>query len=67
MSMKSNRSTSSAPVAISEAMVAMVSDEQIREHAYEIFQARRENGNFGDSVSDWLQAERKLRGPVRVG
>jgi len=66
MSKNSNRAATSAPVAASEAQVAVVSDEQIRAYAYEIFQARGENGNSGDPMSDWLQAEQKLHGSVRV-
>jgi hypothetical protein len=39
---------------------ARVSEEDIRFHAYEIFQARAGNGLAGNAMSDWLQAEREL-------
>jgi len=39
-----------------------VTDEQIRARAFEIYLAR--NGASGDAASDWIQAERELRGPV---
>ncbi len=49
----------SAPVA-----ALVVTDEQIRQRAYEIY--RRRNGGPGDARSDWLQAEAELRGkPLR--
>jgi hypothetical protein len=35
-----------------------VTEEQIRQRAYQIYIARR--GAYGDPVSDWLQAERDL-------
>jgi hypothetical protein len=40
-------------------LAAAVTETDIAVRAYEIFQAR--NGNQGDAVSDWLQAERELR------
>ena len=39
-----------------------VTDEQIRARAFEIYLAR--NGASGDAASDWIQAERELRGGV---
>lgn len=46
-----------------------ISTELIRRRAYEIFLAR--NGQAGDAVSDWLQAERHLHNvrpePIRDG
>ena len=41
------------------ASATMLSDAEIATRAYEIFKAR--NGEPGDPVSDWLQAERELR------
>jgi hypothetical protein len=35
------------------------SEEQIRQRAYEIYQAR--GGQEGDEVSDWIDAERELK------
>ncbi|MGD8452413.1 MAG: DUF2934 domain-containing protein [Phycisphaerae bacterium] len=35
-----------------------MTDDQIRQRAYEIFLAR--NGGPGDASSDWAQAEREL-------
>lgn len=35
--------------------------DQVRLRAYQIFQARMAAGTPGDSLSDWLQAERKFR------
>ena len=40
-----------------------ITEDDIRVRAYELFQARMGNGQSGDSVSDWLQAEQEL---VRV-
>ncbi len=37
----------------------VITEEQIRQRAYEIF--LRRNGGPGDSRSDWLQAEAELR------
>jgi Protein of unknown function (DUF2934) len=34
-------------------------EQQIRERAYEIYQAR--GGQDGDEVSDWIAAERELK------
>jgi len=36
------------------------SEEEIRQKAYEIFLSRGDGG--GDDVSDWLEAERQVRG-----
>jgi hypothetical protein len=36
--------------------------ERIQARAYEIFQARKNNGRQGDAASDWMQAERELNG-----
>ena len=36
-------------------------EETIRVRAYEIFETRTNNGQDGDAVSDWLEAERELR------
>jgi hypothetical protein len=36
-----------------------ISDEQIRQRAFEIY--RRRKGAPGDAASDWAQAERELR------
>lgn len=38
---------------------ATASESEIAMRAYEIFKAR--NGEPGDPMSDWLQAERELR------
>jgi hypothetical protein len=43
------------------------SNEQIRNRAYSIYEARTRNGQPGDAVSDWLKAEQELRAsPERV-
>jgi hypothetical protein len=34
--------------------------ERIQARAYEIFQKRKHNGQAGDQVNDWLQAEREI-------
>lgn len=39
-----------------------VTTERIRERAYQIYIERRAKGESGDSLSDWLQAERGLTG-----
>jgi hypothetical protein len=39
-----------------------ISAEDIRKRAEEIYRARINNGNHGDEVSDWLQAEKELKG-----
>lgn len=36
--------------------------ERIRARAYEIYQQRVKRGTPGDAVSDWVQAEREIRG-----
>jgi len=41
----------------------MITEEQIRERAYQIYLAR--NGAPGDPTADWYQAERELRGESR--
>jgi hypothetical protein len=40
--------------------VSSISEEDIRRRAYELYEAR--NGNGGDPVADWYDAERELRG-----
>jgi hypothetical protein len=40
----------------------VVTEQQIRERAYQIYLAR--NGRPGDPAADWAQAERELRGPA---
>ena len=40
------------------------SEEAIRQRAYELYQAR--NGQGGDAVSDWHEAERELRQLSRI-
>ena len=42
-----------------EVPATLLSDSDIATRAYEIFKAR--NGEPGDPISDWLQAERELR------
>ena len=42
-----------------EVSATMLSDSDIAIRAYQIFKGR--NGEPGDPVSDWLQAERELR------
>jgi hypothetical protein len=44
---------------VAEASATTLSESEIALRAYEIFKAR--NGEPGDPVSDWLQAERELR------
>lgn len=51
------RTSKAVPAAAS---ASSLSDDAIAVRAYEIFVAR--NGQGGDPVSDWLQAERELRG-----
>jgi hypothetical protein len=38
---------------------------QIREYAYRIFLSRQREGVPGDPVTDWLRAEKELRGRLR--
>lgn len=40
-----------------------LTDEHVRQRAYEIYMAR--NGGPGDALADWTQAERELRGELR--
>jgi hypothetical protein len=40
-------------------IVALPTEEQIRERAYQVY--LRRNGQPGDSASDWRQAEHELR------
>lgn len=40
---------------------AGASEQQVRERAYRIYQARMREGVPGDPVSDWLRAEQELR------
>ena len=40
---------------------APVSEEHIRQHAYQLFESRQQRGLAGDAIGDWLQAERELR------
>jgi hypothetical protein len=42
-------------------MVSISSHLQIRQRAYEIFQARQQTGRKGDALSDWLEAEQEIR------
>jgi len=65
MSVKSNRTAKPDTKATHKAQVTAASDDRIRGHAYEIFEARGNNGNAGDSVSDWLLAEQELRASAR--
>lgn len=37
--------------------------ERIQARAYEIFQKRKHNGQAGDQINDWLQAEREIADP----
>lgn len=41
---------------------AIAPEESIRFRAYEIFRLRTAKGQFGDAMSDWLQAEREIAG-----
>jgi len=41
---------------------AKISADAIRRRAQEIYHSRISNGNHGDEVSDWLQAEKELKG-----
>ena len=40
---------------------AKISADAIRRRAEEIYRERISNGNHGDEVSDWLQAEKELK------
>ena len=40
---------------------APVSEEHIRQHAYQLFENRQQRGLAGDAIGDWLQAEQELR------
>ena len=53
------KSRATKPTKAREVSATMLSDSDIATRAYEIFKAR--NGEPGDPVSDWLQAERELR------
>lgn len=54
----SSGSTSTPTLAPRAKSTTPVTDDQIRQRAYEIFLAR--NGGPGDASSDWAQAEREL-------
>lgn len=41
--------------------------ERIRILAYEIYESRCTSGMLGDSISDWLEAERRLDQPGKTG
>jgi hypothetical protein len=41
---------------------AKISADDIRKRAEEIYRSRMNNGNHGDELSDWLQAEKDLKG-----
>ena len=43
---------------------AVVSEDDIRFRAYELFQKRACNDMCGDAMTDWLQAERELANQV---
>lgn len=58
-SRKSGAHTRPVPAATTE-----TTPDLVRRRAYEIFEARR--GGPGDHLSDWLQAERELRGAPRA-
>jgi len=49
------------PEATTVTIGTTVTDDQIRLRAYEIYQQR--NGEPGDPVQDWLQAEAELTAP----
>jgi len=40
---------------------AALSEEAVRQRAYEIYQQRRTYGNRGDHHEDWFRAEREIR------
>lgn len=40
---------------------AALSEEAIRQRAYEIYQQRRTHGHRGDHHEDWFRAEREIR------
>lgn len=39
---------------------AAPSEEDIRVHAYQLYERRRADGVEGDAASDWIEAEREL-------
>lgn len=57
-----------APAAIASTTIrsaptrSPASPERIRARAYEIYLKRCNDGQGGDALSDWLQAERELNG-----
>jgi hypothetical protein len=54
----------SRPVAAAGAETR-VSQDAIRERACQIYQARVKAGQPGDELSDWLEAERELKGKAK--
>jgi uncharacterized protein (DUF362 family) len=40
---------------------AALSEEAVRQRAYELYQQRRGQGNRGDHHEDWFRAEREIR------
>jgi len=58
------RESFSRPMAATSAETR-VSHEAIRERACQIYQARIKVGQPGDELSDWLQAERELKGKAK--
>jgi hypothetical protein len=58
---KSSVVRSQAPAQPEPARRLPIAEEHVRSGAYGLFQARLRAGRRGDSVSDWLQAERQLR------
>jgi hypothetical protein len=57
---KSSVVRSQAPAQPEPAWRLPIAKEHVRFAAYGVFQARLRAGGPGDSVSDWLQAERQL-------
>ena len=57
---RSTAATSTRKTTRSRASRSAITEQQIRERAYQIYLAR--SGGPGDAMSDWFQAELQLRG-----
>jgi hypothetical protein len=56
-----NKGSGKRPKAQAERPAAPAGEEEIRVLAYQLYERRRADGVGGDAVSDWAEAERRLR------
>lgn len=61
-SLAARKPIASRPSAAAPSPSTEVTTGRIQARAYQIYQARNGNGGAGDATSDWLQAERELKG-----